>query len=116
MEVQKETVEGEDSDDLLGGENLETNLNQEILKLLEDEENRVTIREIVLDVIQSQKLKELEKKKKNFVLTQLKKANSALLDALNNFNLETNKKGVKEQLKSIATNLSKLEAKIDEKS
>ena len=84
-----------------------------ILALFEDEVSRKIIREVVVDVINGEKRKSLEKKKKNFVLEQIKKANANLAEAINSITDTTLKDGIKEQLDAIQDTVSGLRDWLD---
>ncbi len=110
FDVSDETKTEEDGEDLLGVKGTDAKDNGSLLKLFDDEKNRNYIREIVQDVVKGEKLKELERKRKNFVLNQIKKANSALTDALFGISEETSKTGIPEQINAIETALNKLKS------
>lgn len=96
-------------EDLLGVKDIGIHRNfKGIIDVFGDEKNRKNVREIVIDIVKGEQLKEEEKKRKNFVLNQMKKANAALTDAANAISPETSKSGIGEQIEAIDTSLSKL--------
>jgi len=96
-------------EDILGGKGIGGHRNfQGIIDVFDDEKNRENVRAIVIDIVKGEQLKEKEKKRKNFVLNQMKKANAALTDAANAISTETSKSGIEEQIEAIDTSLSKL--------
>lgn len=104
-EVPEETV----PEDLLGGKRVSTSRNyQTIIDAFGNDQNRENIRAIVIDVVKGEQLKEKEKKRKNFVLNQVKKANAALTDAANAIISDTSKSGISEQIEAIDISLDKL--------
>lgn len=101
--------EGDIPEDILGGKKAATTRNYKgIIDIFEDEKNKENIRTIVIDVVKGEQLKEKEKKRKNFVLNQVKKANAALTDAINAIVPRTVKSGIEEQVQAIDASLGKL--------
>lgn len=94
--------------DIFGGVE-ESNLG-DVLEVLADNTKHNQIREIAIDVVKSEKLKIEEKKKVTFVLTQARKASTALIDASSALNVHQNKNGIEEQLKSIDNMVTKIRA------
>jgi hypothetical protein len=105
---EKETQAGDVA--LLGGEKTKFG---DVLEVLDEEDKRGKIREIVRDIVTAEELKEKEKKRKNFVLSQIRKANTALVDAFNAITGETEKAGIAAQLKSIQEVLQKIKSWVD---
>ncbi len=103
--------------DLFGEADEEEEKRKELGKLsvaIEDESNREKIITTIREVIERQKNLEDEKNKENFVVRQLKKANTALTDALNSFDDKTNKEGVDTQLDTICELINKIREKVNE--
>lgn len=91
---------------LFGGEQ-QVNL-QDVVEAISDKDKFKTVRDIVTDVVQSEKQKNREREKANFVLTQVKRANTALLDAANALVGNQERNGVAQQLQSIDSSLLKI--------
>lgn len=91
----------------LFGEPEESNLG-DIIETLSDPTKYDQIREIVIDVVDSEKLKQKEKEKTTFVLTQIRKANSILIDASNSLTNHQDKKGIQSQLDSLNASIEKI--------
>lgn len=81
---------------------------------VEDEVNREDTISIVREVIERQKTLEKERDKANFVIKQLRKANTALTDALNAFDKRTNEDGIEAQLDTIEELVANLRKKVNE--
>lgn len=90
--------------DLLGGNNFSSV--SEIVDFIEDNQNHDRLREITLDVIEGERIKAKEKTQRNFVLSQVKKANTALLEAATALNVNTKKDGITPQIDSIESSLN----------
>ncbi|MCH7914434.1 MAG: hypothetical protein IH856_15575 [Deltaproteobacteria bacterium] len=104
-----------EDDDLLGGYvNAEPDI-ESILSALEKEENVGRARDVVLDVVRSERLISQERKTRNFFIRQLKKAHSALKDAENSYDNDAVVEGAPEQLKAIETSVSVLRSMLDDR-
>lgn len=96
-------------DDILGRHRSEGYIGlEDTLGIFDDEKNLDNVREIIKDIIRGEELKEQEKKRKNFVMNQIRKANSALIDAVVAVSSKTPKTGVQEQISAIEASLEKL--------
>jgi hypothetical protein len=93
---------------LLGGQNYGS-LNG-VIKVLTDEKNYEQARTIAMDVIEGEKVKQKEKSKRNFVHSQVKKANTALLEAVAAIDTKTKKEGISAQAESIEASIEKIKA------
>ncbi len=87
-----------DDTDLLGGSGDQL---VGVLEAVEKENNRVSVRTITAEVVDAELAKEKEKKRTDFVLTQVRKANTSLIEALNGITDTTEKTGIDSQLDSI---------------
>jgi hypothetical protein len=87
----------------------------DILDVADKEEMRTQLREIIASVVTSERLKDKELKKKDFVLDQIKRANTALLDAFNAIGTSTSKEGIPAQLDAIQDSLKNLRGWLDGK-
>ncbi len=92
--------------ELLGGGNM--NSLAGVLDLLDDESNYDKLRELTLDIIDSEAAKNKEKAKMDFVLLQVKKANTALLEACGAITEMTSKEGIESQIREIEESLVKV--------
>lgn len=79
-----------------------------ILKIAEDKNNYEKIRTIALDVIEAENVKRKEQSKRDFVHAQVKKANTALVEAVTAIDKKTKKEGISAQIKSIENSLIKI--------
>src|SRR5690606_15308157 len=75
---------------------------------LSNPENNDKIIEIVDDVLREQKETERENKSKKYVFSQLNKANTAIKNAINGLNKDTELTGIQSQLDEIQSSLEKL--------
>lgn len=108
LEIPEPTEEAT-TEDLLGGKSPDESRNYlGIINVFREEKHREAVRAIVIDVVKGEQLKEKEKKRKNFVLNQIKKANAALTDAANAIGSGTPKTGINEQIEAIDTSLDRL--------
>lgn len=92
-----EKEEDEKEEDLLGGG---AGKYEDVLEVLKEKNNHSSLREVIKDVFFSEKTKERESKEKNFVALQIKKANTALLEAKNAITEETPKEGIENQVEA----------------
>jgi hypothetical protein len=91
--------------ELLGG--TEETLS-DVLEAVENNENFAKIRTIVTDIVDAETAKEKERKRNDFVLSQIRKANAALTDALNAISDTTDKQGIDAQIASIVRSIESL--------
>jgi len=91
--------------DLLGGS---PDAVSDVLAAVEDETNSAKIREIVIDIVEGEIAKEKEQKRTDFVLSQVRKASTALIEAFNGITESTEKTGIDNQLDSISNSVDKL--------
>ena len=90
-----------------------------MLDVVADNDNRVKVREIVEDVIQSETINEKERKGKNFVSSQVETAVQALQKAVDNTSKKgskSEKSGVPERLKMAEELIAKLKTWANAKS
>lgn len=81
---------------------------ESLIITLSNPENNDKIIEIVDDVLREQKETERENKSKKYVFSQLNKANTAIKNAINGLNKDTELTGVQSQLDEIQSSLEKL--------
>ena len=105
-EFEIEGVDSSEGTNLLGGQNF--NSLNEVIKVLSDDKNYEQARTIAMDVIEGEKVKEKEKSKRNFVQSQVKKANTALLEAVAAIDNKTKKEGIAPQIHSIEDSLKQI--------
>lgn len=86
---------------------------ERLLDALEDKQKQNSAREVVIDVVRGEKLRQRELKRKNFVISQLRKANSALLDAMTGLTKETPREGLTAQLDAIEKSIRALRKALD---
>ena len=91
---------------LLGGQTPIT-LNG-VIDVINNEDNHEQLRNIALDVIESENFKSKEKTKRDFVFSQVKKANTALAEAVSAIDSKTKRDGIMSQIESIEDSLKKL--------
>jgi hypothetical protein len=108
-----DSTKDDDDDDLLSVISPENDEVSGLVESLEEETNKILAREVIDEVIRSEALKHRERKRSNFVINQLKKANSAISDALNSFDAETKLDGIQEQIDTISTSVGSLKTKLD---
>lgn len=82
----------------------------DVLEALSDPNKFAQIRDIAIDVVAAEKLKIKEQGKATFVLSQARKANTALIDASNALTNHQDKTGIGQQLESIEVSLEKIKA------
>lgn len=82
----------------------------DVYEALSDKSKAETVTKIVTDVVEGEKRKALELGKANYVLTQVKKANTALLEAANILGEHQEKAGVDTQIKALEVSLAKIKA------
>lgn len=99
------------SEDLFGSDQPEIG---DVLAALSDQTKLQAIRDLTIDVIESEKLKAKEQEKINFVFSQVKKANTLLIDATNTLTPHQEKSGIAGQLESIKKSIQKIEAWLDQ--
>lgn len=97
--------------DLLGGKSF-TSL-KGVIDVINKEENHEQLRTITLDVIEAENNKNREKSKRDFVHSQVKKANTALVEAVSAIEKKTKKEGIASQIAAIETSLTKLKEWLD---
>lgn len=93
-------------DDLLGGESAGSLAG--VIEALYDQENYDQTRIITLDVIEGEKIKNKEKLKRNFVFSQIKKANSLLAEAVMAIDEDTKRQGIAAQVEAMEGSLIKI--------
>lgn len=84
--------------DLLGGKD---DVLVEVAEAVESKSNLEQVRAIVSEVVAAESAKEKERKRGDFVLWQVRKANAALVEAVNGITEDTDHSGIPAQLKSI---------------
>lgn len=109
--VEEEFNIGEESEisagiDLLGGGKYDSI--GALIDVLSHEKNYDRVRTIAMDVIETERIKEKEKNKHNFVSNQVKKANTALQEAATALDGKTRKDGIAAQIESIEVSLRKI--------
>ncbi len=104
LKLQPLAVKSADGD-LLGGLPDEVS---DVLVAVEDEKNSTKIREIVIDIVEGEIAREKEQKRTDFVLAQVRKASTALIEALNGITESTDKTGIANQLDSISKSVEQL--------
>lgn len=82
----------------------------DIYETLSDQSKTETVTKIVTDVVDGEKRKALELGKANYVLSQVKKANTALLEASHLLGEHQEKSGVDSHIKSIEASLVTIKA------
>lgn len=80
----------------------------DVLAAVEDGKNSAKVREIVIDIVEGEIAKEKEQKRTDFVLSQVRKASTALIEAINGITESTEKTGIANQLDSISNSVEKL--------
>ncbi|MGB8190297.1 MAG: hypothetical protein WCF67_00190, partial [Chitinophagaceae bacterium] len=96
---------------LLGGQKFSSL--KGVLEVVNNEKNFDQLRNIALNVIEAEKQKSREKSKRDFVHSQVKKANTALVEALGAIEKRTKKAGIAQQIVSIEASLTKLKEWLD---
>jgi len=91
---------------LLGGQSFSSLAG--VLKVINQEQNHEQLRTLTLDVIESEKYKNKEKTRQDFVHSQVKKANTALVEAVSAIDKKTKKEGIASQIKAIEGSLQKI--------
>ena len=104
LKLQPLVVKSTDGD-LLGGLPDEVS---DVLVAVEDEKNSTKIREIVIEIVEGEIAREKEQKRTDFVLAQVRKASTALIEALNGITESTDKTGIANQLDSISKSVEQL--------
>lgn len=104
LEIESD-VELDNDIDLLDDEQSEL---ESLIIALSDKENNERVIEIVDDVIREQKETEKENKNKRYVLSQINKANTAIKNAINGLNNETDTTGIMSQLAELESSIEKL--------
>jgi len=94
--------------DLLGGGGYSSL--SSLIDVLNEEKNYEHIRTIAMDVIEGERLKEKEKSKHDYVSNQIRKANTALQDAVTALDAKTKKDGIGAQIEAIEASLKKIKA------
>ncbi len=79
-----------------------------LVEVVKKPEHEQEVIEIIQDVIEREERKQKEKKKANYVLTEVRSANTSLKNATNCIDSESETKGLKEQLDSIERSVKKL--------
>lgn len=80
----------------------------DVLAAVEDKKNSARVRDIVIDVVDGEVAKEKEQKRSDFVFSQVRKASTALIEALNGITESTEKNGISGQLDSITKSVEQL--------
>ncbi len=80
----------------------------DVLEVLSDPTKYNDIRDIVIDVVNSEKLKQREQEKTTFVLIQVRKANSLMMEASNALTDHQEKKGIEQQLEALEASIAKI--------
>lgn len=80
----------------------------DVIEALSDPSKYQDISQIAADVVIAEKQKVKEKEKVNFVITQVRKAGTLLLDATASLNAHQQQDGIEEQLKSIEGSIDKI--------
>jgi hypothetical protein len=97
-----------DKASLFGGPSV-TSIEIPLALEIQKPENGPRAREVIREVIESQKALEKDKKSADFLLNQLKKANTCVQNAISSgLKPEANKTGVAEQIGSIEAGLSRI--------
>lgn len=105
-ELKLQPIIGRPSDgDLLGGGPDEL---ADVLDAVEDEKNSAKVREIVIGIVEGEIAREKEQKRTDFVQAQVRKAGTALIEAINGITESTEKAGIANQLDSILDSVDKL--------
>lgn len=84
-----------------------------VLKAVKDATNHEAICTIIREIIDSERARDKDTKKANYVLSQLKRASTMLLDTYGAINSETTQDGVADQLTEIETTLSRFRKWLD---
>lgn len=84
----------------------------DVIAAANDPKRQDQVREIVSKTIYGIRLRAKEQKKQDFVLDQVRRANTALVDALNAYSSKTPKEGIAAQLEEISKNVGRLESKL----
>lgn len=79
-----------------------------VIDILHDENKYPQVRNITLDVIEGEKVKEKEKKKQNFVFYQVRNASTSLAEAVMAIGPKTKKDGIAAQIEAIEGSLDKI--------
>lgn len=85
-----------------------------LVEAVRNPENKVTVIEVVQDVIESEKINKRQKNKATSVLNQVSRANTSLKNAQNSINSDSEKKGVEEHLIEIENSLKELRKWLDQ--
>lgn len=83
-----------------------------VIKGLGDQKKSKEVSEIITAKLLEIKSLRAEKRKKNFVVSQITRANTLLIEALNQMDHESMTKGVSAQIKSIEETLKKIKSKL----
>lgn len=88
----------------------------DVLEVLSDPSKFSQVRDIAIDVVAAEKLKIKEQGKVTFVLSQVRKANTALIDASNALTNHQDKTGIAQQIETIVTSLEKIKTWLNDNS
>lgn len=88
----------------------------DVLETLSDPGKFAQIRDIAIDVVAAEKLKIKEQEKTTFVLSQVRKANTALIDGSNALTNHQDRTGIGQQLDSIEVSIEKIKAWLNDNS
>ncbi|MNW63639.1 hypothetical protein D3C74_418640 [compost metagenome] len=99
--------------DSIADDSDEKKILKKLAMAVNDQQNRVDIVDTVKDVIEKCRILENDDKSAKFVIKQIGKAQSFLVDALNHFDEETELEGIKEQLDSVGRLIQQLRRKVE---
>lgn len=111
FDIDESAGSGSEGVDLLGGQSFEPLT--EVIEVVSNEKNFDQLRTITLNIIEAEKTKNREKSKRDFVLAQVKKANTALVEAMGAIDRKTKREGIASQISSIEASLAKLKEWLD---
>ncbi|MBE0338714.1 hypothetical protein [Paenibacillus sp. 23TSA30-6] len=98
----------------IADESDEKKILKKLAMAVNDQQNREDIVDTVKDVIEKRRILENDDKSAKFVIKQIGKAQSFLLDALNHFDEETELEGITEQLESVSRLIQQLRGKVEQ--
>lgn len=108
--------ENDDQIDLLSGlidESEDKTILRKLAMAVNDLDNKEDVLAVVKDVIERQRARDTDKKNSKFVLKQIGKAQSLLIDALNSYDNNTDSVGIIEQINSVQRLIDKLREKAE---
>jgi hypothetical protein len=106
FDIEEPASANSDSALLFGGQSFKPLT--KVIEVVSNDKNFSQLREITLNVIEAEKTKNREKSKRDFVLIQIKKANTALIEALGALDKKTKRDGISSQISAIDASLAKL--------